>query len=301
MAKMHENELEIDESFVRKLLENQCPQWSNYPLSAITSSGTDNALFRLGNEFVVRLPRVEWEPGSIEKSINKEYEWIPQLAKLLTTSISAPIFKGNPDSFYPWSWLIVKWNDGLNPVFEENNEYALLAADLAHFLNELHGVKLSHGPLSRRGVPLQKIDAETKKAIGELSEDLDSQLISSLWEQLLTTPSWEKELVWIHGDFLPGNILIQNHSLSGVIDFSDVGMGDPACDLIIAWSLFNKISREIFRKNLKNSDENTWRRGKAWALSIALIMLPYYKNTNPILATLARRMIKNIMCDLYPD
>lgn len=298
MTKMHENEVMVDETLVHHLLKNQCPQWSHYPLKAIASSGTDNALFRLGNEFVIRLPRVEWEPGSIEKNINKEYEWNRQLAWLLKISISEPVFKGVADSTYPWPWLIVKWNEGLNPVFEENEEYALLAVDLAYFLNDLHGIKLSDGPLSRRGVPLQKIDIETKKAISELSEELDVQLVTFLWDQLRNTPPWEKDLVWIHGDFLPGNILILDNRLSGVIDFSDVGMGDPACDFIIAWSLLGKTSREIFRKNVQNNDDHTWRRGQAWAFSIALIMLPYYKNSNPTLATLARQIIKNVMCDL---
>jgi aminoglycoside phosphotransferase (APT) family kinase protein len=292
--KMHENEVEIDERLVYTLLKNQCPHWSNLRLRPILSSGTDNALFRLGSRYVVRLPRIEWEAGSVNQSINKEYKWLPRIAQFLNIPISEPLFKGEPDHAYPWSWLITKWHSGCNPDFERENEYELLAKDLACFLNELHQIKLANGPLSRRGVPLKAVDTETRKAIGELDDEIDIPTIISLWERLSTIPSWNKAPVWIHGDFLPGNILVQNNRLSAVIDFSDVGIGDPACDLVIAWGLFEPHSRKIFRENLDNIDGDTWERGRGWALSIALIMLPYYKNSNPVLAALARRMIGNI-------
>lgn len=297
MVKMHENELEIDECFVRTLLQEQRPQWINLPLQRITSSGTDNALYRLGTDFIVRLPRIEWEPGSINKNINKEYDWLPKIAQFLKTPISEPLFKGKPANHYPFDWLVVRWNEGHNPVFEKDNEYEFLAKDLAHFLNDFHEIKLPHGPFSRRGVPLIEIDEDTRNALGKLQGEIDIPLITHLWDQLIDTPPWNKDFVWIHGDFLPGNILVQNNRLSGVIDFSDVGIGDPACDLIIAWALFNSHSRKIFKDNLKNIDDNTWKRGRGWALSIALMMLPYYKNTNPMLAMLARRIIENVQHD----
>lgn len=267
------------------------------PLKIIKSSGTDNTLFRLGNEYIIRLPRIEWVPGSNDICINKEYEWLPKIARALKIPISEPVFKGNPDKSYPWSWIITKWNEGHNPDFEQNDEYELLAKDLAYFLNDLHKIKLENEPLplSRRGVPLNDIDGETRKALGELEGEIDIPSVASLWDHLLNVPSWNKDPVWIHGDFLPGNIIVQNNLLSAVIDFSDVGIGDPACDLIIAWSLLNSHSRRTFRKNLDNIDNDTWERGRGWALSIALIMLPYYKNTNPTLATLARRMIANVL------
>jgi len=295
MAKMHENELEIDEALVRTLLENQCPHWENLPVKALSSSGTDNALFRLGEDYIVRLPRIEWAPGSIERSINKEYEWIPKIAQCLTIPVSAPVFKGKPDKHYPWPWLIAKWHDGQNPDFEQENEYNLLAKDLAGFINSLHAIRMTNGPLSRRGVPLKKLDLETSTALNALQQDMDTQALAALWEHLSNMPQWDKEPVWVHGDFLPGNIITQNKRLSAVIDFTDTGTGDPACDLVIAWSLLNKQSRKVFKDHLKNIDENTWQRGRGWALSIAVIMLPYYKNSNPVLATLARRMIDNVM------
>ena len=293
MTKMHENEFEIDENLVRSLLNSQCPQWAKLPIKAVFSSGTDNALFRLADEYVIRLPRLD---GAFA-NITKEYEWVPKIAKLVNFHLSEPLFKGKPSQGYPSLWTIAKWNEGHNPDFEQGNEYAGLAKDLAFFLNELHHIKLTNGPLSRRGVALKKLDAETSQAIHELQGEMDSQLITSLWNRLSNTPSWQKDPVWIHGDLLPGNILIQNNRLSAVIDFSDVGIGDPACDCIIAWSLLNAESRKIFRASLNNMDEDTWERGRGWALSIALIILPYYKHTNPVFVSLANRMIEQVLLD----
>ncbi|MBX3710110.1 MAG: aminoglycoside phosphotransferase family protein [Gammaproteobacteria bacterium] len=298
MSKMHENEFEINESLVQSLLESQCPQWSELPIEFVKSSGTDNALFRLESEYVIRLPRIEWTPGSIEKSINKEHEWLPKIARCLKIPIAEPVFKGKPNPSYPWPWLINKWYSGHTPSFEKDNEYELLAKYLAHFLNELHRIPLPNGPPSRRGVSLKTkmLDDETRKAISELAGEIDIQSVAVLWGQLSNTPAWNKNPVWVHGDFLPGNILVQNNRLAAVLDFTDVGMGDPACDLIIAWSLLNSHSREILKNNLENIDQDTWERGRGLALSIALIMLPYYKRSNPILASLARRMIENVLC-----
>lgn len=291
MTKMHENELEIDEALVRVLLQEQCPQWADLHLQRVKSSGTDNALFRLGDDYVVRLPRIGWAVDGI----NKEYEWVPRLARCLKMPVSEPVFKGGPNEQYSSAWMITKWNDGHNPDFEKEDEYEVLAKDMAGFLNELHGIKLAGGPASRRGVPLNQLDEQTMKAIGELEGEIGIPAITSLWEQLSNIPSWDKESVWVHGDFLPGNILVQNNRLSAVIDFSDVGIGDPACDLVIAWSLLNANSRDAFKQHLQGIDENTWQRGRGWALSIALIMLPYYKYTNPVLARLARRIIANVL------
>lgn len=289
-VKMHENEFTIDECLVRTLLKDQCPEWVDLPLNPIKSSGTDHALFRLGNEYVVRLPRLD----GANENINKEYQWVPKLAKLVATPLSTPLFMGKPNEHYPSVWIITQWLDGYNPTFEQENEYQQLAKDLAYFLNDLHKVKLDQGPYSRRGVPLCQLNEETQNAIDKLEEDIDIQAINALWKKLSNTPSFDQNPVWVHGDFLPGNILVQNNRLKAVIDFSDVGIGDPACDLVIAWSLLKPYSRKIFREHLDNIDDNTWERARGWALSISLIMLPYYKHSNPTLARLARQMIENV-------
>lgn len=293
MAKMHPHELAIDSTLVHTLLQHQCPQWAHLPLLVIPSSGTDHALFRLGDDFIVRLPRIDWAAAPIDK----EYDWLPQIATYLTTPIFTPIFKGSPNAIYPWSWLIAKWHKGHNPKAERADEYGRLAEDLAHFLNQFHAIPLTSGPPSRRGTPLTDLNEETQSAIHLLDGEINIPAITDLWQQLMNTPPWPQASVWVHGDFLPGNILIQNNRLSAVIDFSDLGIGDPACDLVIAWSLLNVTSRSVFRNHLTYMDDHTWMRGKGWALSVALIMLPYYKNSNPVLTKLARRMIEQVFHD----
>lgn len=290
---MHPHELTIDTTLVNTLLQQQCPQWAHLPIRSVPSTGTDHALFRLGDDFIVRLPRIDWAVASIDK----EYEWLPKITTYLNTPIFTPLFKGGATSIYPWSWLIAKWLAGHNPKAEQADEYVLLAQDLAHFLNQFHAIPLASGPPSRRGVPLAGLNEETQSAIHALDGEIDIQLVTELWQQFIATPPWQQSPVWVHGDFLPGNILIQNYRLAAVIDFSDLGVGDPACDLVIAWSLLNAKSRQVFRNHLAHIDDHTWVRGKGWALSIALIMLPYYKNSNPVLAQLARRMIEQILND----
>lgn len=292
--KMHANELEINDDLVCSLIKIQCPDRLGLPLKRVKSSGTDNALFRLGQNWIVRLPRLV---GS-DANINKEYLWVPQLAPFLNISISVPVFKGDSTDFYPSSWMISQWHNGSNPEFEIENEYHDLAKDLANFLNQFHNIPLSNGPASRRGLPLNVVDDEMRMSISQLNhKEVDTKRITEIWEQSLSIPYWNKEAVWIHGDFLPGNILIQNNRLSAVLDFSDVGVGDPACDCVIAWALMNSESRKIFKNHLENTDENTWLRGRAWALSIAVIMLPYYMHTNPVLVALARHVITHILTD----
>jgi len=294
---MHDNEIILTEKDVRLLLEQQFPEFALLALSYIKESGTENALFRLGKDYIVRLPRHVLSADAFEKNektLDKELKYLPHLAEQLSFAISKPIFKGNHTASYPFSWSISQWNQGHNPPFEQENEYQQLAKDLAQFINELHAIPAEEGPFSRRGTKLQLLDDETRDALAQLEHDIDVPEALDLWETLKNIPYWPNKPVWIHGDLLPGNILIQDNRLSAIIDFSDLGLGDPACDLVPAWCLFNKSSRQIFKNNLVNIDENTWLRGKGWALSIALILLPYYKTRSPMMATLARQMLKNI-------
>lgn len=295
MIKMHADEFLINASMVKHLIDSQCPQWTHLPIQYVESSGTDNALFRLGSDYIIRLPRLDGGRPNIEK----EWEWLPKLAPMLKTPISVPVYKGEPSQDYPYYWTIARWHEGRVPDFELNDDYEYLAKDLAFFINELHAIQLTDGPKSRRGVPLNTpaLDLETRQATSQLQDEVDVDRVTELWNKLSQIRYWDNDPVWIHGDLLPGNILIQNQRLSAVIDFSDVGLGDPATDLIPAWCLFSARSRAIFKQHLKTLDENTWQRGKGRALSMALIILPYYKNTNKVLADIARKMIAQILED----
>jgi aminoglycoside phosphotransferase (APT) family kinase protein len=290
MTKMHADEFEIDISLVRRLLAKQFPDWADLPLKPVPSAGTDNALYRLGSDMVVRLPRIGW---AVE-NVDKEFTWLPKLASFLPVSIPVPLAKGIPTEDYPWPWSVYGWLEGSNPVIGHIPDPASLTHDLVGFIRALHKVNLPNGPISNRGVPLEKKDAETRKALRQLDGMIDVQAVTSLWETALQVPQWSKPPVWVHGDLSPGNLLVQNGRLCAVIDFGNLGIGDPACDLIIAWNLLPAHLRHAFRTEL-GVDDATWQRGRGWALSNALIALPYYKDTNPMLANNARHVIQELL------
>lgn len=290
MTKMHENEFHIDEALVHQLISKQFPHWTNLPLKLVPSAGTDNALYRLGSDKLVRLPRIDW---AVE-NVDKEFEWLPKIAPFLPVSIPLPLEKGKPIKEYPWPWSVYTWLEGSNPVVGQVPE--ILVHDLIVFIQALHKIDLPNGPLCNRGVPLEEKDMETRKAIRQLEGMIDTQTVIMLWERALKAPKWSKPAVWMHGDLSPGNLLIKNDRLSSVIDFGNLGIGDPACDLIIAWNLLPVHMRGVFRSGL-GVDEATWERGRGWALSNALIALPYYKDTNPILANNARHVIQELVQD----
>lgn len=293
MTKMHANEFHIDTSLVHRLLAKQFPQWADLPLKPVPSAGTDNALYRLGSDRVVRLPRIDW---AVE-NVDKEFKWLPKLAPFLPISIPVPLGKGVPTEEYPWPWSVYQWLDGSNPIVGQIPDPELLTHDLAAFIEALHKIDLPNGPVSRRGVPLEKQNTETRKALKQLDGMIDVQTVTKLWESALQIPKWSKPPVWVHGDLSPGNLLIKNGRLSAVIDFGSLGIGEPACDLVVAWNLLPASMRDAFRARL-GVDDATWKRGRGWALSNALIALPYYKDTNPTLANNARHVIQEIIKEI---
>lgn len=290
MSKMHANEFDISLSLVQKLVRRQFPEWAHLPLKSVSSAGTDNALYRLGDDLVVRLPRIDWAVSGAEV----EYTWLPKLAPFLPTPVPIPLGRGIPTEDYPWPWAIYHWIEGQNPLVGHIPNLDLLIDDLVAFIQALHKVDLPNGPLSSRGVPLENKDDKTRKALKELEGVIDVQAVTSLWEVALKSPKWIKPPVWIHSDLSPGNLLMRNDRLCAVIDFGMLGIGDPACDLIIAWNLLPAHKRDLFFRKM-GVDEAFVARGRGWALSIALIALPYYKDTNPVLAANARHVIKEIL------
>ena len=288
---MHTDEVHTDEALVRGLLAMQLPEWASLPIERVPSSGTDNALYRLGDDMVVRLPRIHWAVAGLER----ELEWLPLLGPRLPVKTPTPLATGSPDDEYPWPWAVYRWLAGENPVLGQTSNSASLAPELAEFLRALRQVVLA-GPPTRRGEPLRTQDDAARAALAKLSGEIDVAAATSAWEQALRVPDWTGPPTWLHGDLLPGNLLVQGGHLTGVLDFALVGMGDPACDLIAAWSVLPARERAVFREELEVDDE-TWARGRGWALSIALIALPYYKETNPGFAAVARHLIGQVLAD----
>ncbi|MEV6317602.1 aminoglycoside phosphotransferase family protein [Streptomyces sp. NPDC051776] len=289
---MHANEPSTDVHLVRRLIAGQFPQWADLPVEPFPSSGTVNAVYRLGDAMSVRLPRIE---GGA-KDVETEHRLLPWLAPKLPVAVPAVLAKGVPGEGYPWHWSVHRWLDGEHPVVGRLTEPARLATDLAAVVSALRRIDPADAPPAYRGGPLTTQDAETRSALEELRGIIDTDAATAAWEASSEAPEWSGPPVWVHSDLMPGNLLVENGRLSAVIDFGTVGVGDPACDLIPAWNLLPPGARGTFRAALA-VDDATWARGRGRALSMALIQLPYYRDTNPAMAANARHVIGEVLGD----
>ncbi|MFB6855067.1 MULTISPECIES: aminoglycoside phosphotransferase family protein [unclassified Streptomyces] len=290
--KVRPEEAHIDTSLVRRLVDTQFPQWAGLPLTEVVSAGTSNAMYRLGEDMAVRLPRLAGSAQDVEK----EHRWLPLLAGELPVAVPTPLGKGNPGEGYPWPWSVYGWLDGANPVPGRHPEPTLLAKDLAEFVSVLRRVDATGGPASYRSEPLAQRDEVTRSAIHELRAELHGDGATAVWESALRAHGWAGPAVWIHADLQPGNVLVADGRLSAVIDFGCLGLGDPAVDLIAAWYLLPAGAREVFRTG-SGADDDAWARGRGWALSVALLELRHYRESNPVMASIARHVIAELLTD----
>jgi aminoglycoside phosphotransferase (APT) family kinase protein len=290
--KMHENEFNIDEGIIKELLKSQFKEWADLPLMSVQSEGTDNLIFRLGDDKCIRFPRIP----DAEVQVEKEQRWLPYLAHHLPLEIPSPIGIGHPQDSYPSHWSIYHWVEGRNATSVPNLDLNQAAVDLAKFINALHRVNSTDGPYTYRGMPLMTRDEEVHKAISTLDGIIDTKASLKVWHICKQAPIWDKPPVWIHSDLLPANILVNKGKITGIIDFGMLGIGDPACDLLPAWCLFNNGSRKKFRSEL-DIDEATWVRSQGWALSIGLIILPYYLETNPGLVAVGMQLVNGVLAE----
>jgi aminoglycoside phosphotransferase (APT) family kinase protein len=295
--RMHAGEVDTDGSLVRRLLSTQFPQWGDLAIDPVHSAGTDNAIYRLGDDMAVRLPRIQWATWQVEK----EHRWLPGLAPHLPLAIPVPLAKGRPAEGYPWDWSVYTWLEGEDASIDRIADPRQAATDLAQFVAALQRIDPRGGPQpgahnSGRGLPLGTRDDDTRAAIARLDAMLEANAVTAAWDAALQAQAWEGPPVWIHGDLQSGNLLVERGRLGAVIDFGCLGVGDPACDLIVAWNLFSGENREAFRAALA-VDDATWARGRGWALSVALIFIPYYWDTNPVGVAGARRAIDEVLAD----
>lgn len=296
-AKMRPDEVDTSEELVRRLIVAQFPQWSDLPVAAVTSAGTDNALYRLGDDLVVRLPRVQGASGHVDK----EQRWLPYLAPHLPLAVPVPLATGVPGEGYPFPWSVGRWLVGENATIARLADPQQAARDLAAFIVALQRIDTTDGPPPGaqnfgRGLPLAHRDESTRAAIVACRGLLDTDDAEAAWEVALRAPVWQQPPVWIHGDLQSGNLLAVRGRLSAVIDFGGLCVGDPAGDLLPAWNLFDADTREVFRAGI-GVDDATWARGRGWALSVSLIALPFYRITNPTLAEISRRAIAEVLAD----
>ena len=281
--KMHVDELDIDVELVSAVVAAQFPKWRELPLARVPSFGTDNALFRLGGDLVVRLPRIEQAVGGAVS----EYELLPQIGPHLSVAVPHPVAKGQPGAGYPWPWFVYGWLDGDNPALDDANG---LADDLAEFIVSLRRIDASRAPASWRGRPLETQRASFEHWIATWDADLDADAARRAWKRALGAAPWHGPPTWFHGDLMSGNLLVQGTRLVAVIDWATAGAGDPAIDLLPAWALFDAETRENFRSRAA-TDDAMWERGRGWAVLLGLAAVPYYKDTNPLLAETGRRLL----------
>ncbi len=259
--------MDISTELVKALIKQQFPQWQDLTIKPVQYSGHDNRTFHLGHDMLIRLPSAQ----CYAPQVPKEQVWLPKLAPKLSLQIPSPIDSGRPSEAYPYPWSIYQWISGqsANQIDKSSIDLDKLAIDLATFLNELHLINTKDGPKSGehnfyRGAHWRVYDDEAKKAIQKHQHQLDTHKANMLLEQARIT-SWQSKEVWVHGDLSPGNCLLQNNQLTAIIDFGLLAIGDPACDLMIAWTYLNKSARSKFKKHL-NIDNDTWQRAKAWTL-----------------------------------
>ena len=289
-SKMHADEVDIDAELVGRLVAKQFPQWADLSISAVRSTGTVNAIYRLGEQLYVRLPRL----ASWAQTLDKERHWLPKLAPHLSLRVPEPIAEGHPGASYPLSWAIYRWIDGQVYTDEIVDDEHQAAKDLALFITELRRIDPAVGAPRGGRMPLGDLDALTRSRLESARDVIDARAAIAAWERALTAPAWDGTPVWVHADLLRSNLLVDEGRLSAVIDFGSAGIGDPAADVIAAWSVFSHAGRGTFRSAL-DVDDGTWNRARGFALHQAAMAIPYYLETNPEFVALAKRTLEEIL------
>ncbi len=291
--KMHDDEVHIDAELVGRLVAAQFPELTDLPISAVSSTGTVNAIYRIGDTHYARLPRL----GQWAQDLDNEWRWLPKLASRLSLRIPEPVGRGHPASSYPFSWAIYGWIDGQPYADELVDDERQAGKVLAQFVAELRGMEpVALAPRAGRK-PLRELDAMTRAAIDSARSVIDHDAAVAAWERALEAPAWSGTPVWIHTDLLRPNLLVHGGRLVAVIDFGGVGVGDPAADGIAAWSVFSHTGRGSFRGAL-DVDDDTWNRARGFALHQAAMIIPYYTKTNPRFVALAKRTIEEVIADI---
>lgn len=285
-------EVEIDIPLIRGLLVSQQPDLADQPIEQV-AFGWDNVSFRIGSDLVARLPR----RAVAAELIANEARWLPDLAPRLPLPVPVPVFLGEPGRGYPWQWLLAPLLSGQPASHAVQVDYRACAEDLGAFLAALHLLAPEEAPTNPyRGGPLSDRDRATRERLEILSGEVEVDHLQSLWERALSTPGHEGDPVWLHGDPHPGNLMIDNGRLSGVIDFGDITAGDPATDLAIVWTLLPADHREVFWLSYGGGGKALRMRARGWALSLGTAYLAHSAD-NPTMAAIGERTLRAVQED----
>ncbi len=292
--------IEISTKLAQGLISAQFPAWKDLPLQAVDLAGWCNGAFRLGSDLLVKIPRAQ----RYERSHLIENQWLGKLNSQLSYQVPEPVALGEPDASYPWHWTVYKWIPGETRLDLSLPDKRRFAQDLGLFLKCLWSLPAQDGPAFFeqtffRGAPLRVYDRETREALSQLTDLIDTQAAQEVWNQALGS-RWSRSAVWVHGDLFPGNILIQDNQLAAVIDFGSMCVGDPACDLAMAWTFFEAESRAVFKASLA-LDALTWQRARGWVLWKALITLTGLETHDSETALKNRRLIEVLIHEDQDD
>jgi aminoglycoside phosphotransferase (APT) family kinase protein len=261
-------EVDIDETLVRSLLAAQAPDLAALPIRVV-ANGWDNAVVRIGDEWMARLPR----RAAAATLIEHEQQWLPVLAPRLPLAVSVPTLCGRPSDDYPWSWSLGPWLHGESAAAHPPIDQAHTVATLAAFIRALHQPAPLDAPENPvRGVALQARANAVHQRVDSLAAVIDRDRTLAVWSRLSATPAWDGPPLWLHGDLHPSNMLTLDGRLSAIIDFGDLTSGDPATDLAVAWMMFDAPNRTEFRSQA-GIDGPTWKRAAGWALNLSLAYL----------------------------
>jgi aminoglycoside phosphotransferase (APT) family kinase protein len=294
---MHEDEVDVDDELVRGLLAAQLPHLAELPLTRIEAWGTDHAIFRLGDDLSVRVPKIGWAG----KQGENESRWLPVVAPRLPVEVPVPLAVGYPTDRYPFRWYVSPWLRGENPAPDGPIDLRQLAVDVAAFVLALQRIDATGAPAPRsgqRGGPPAPADPFTRDPAEQLRGETDVDALLAVWDAGLRAPPWDGPAVWVHGDLSDGNLLVRDGRLTGAIDWGGLVAGDPAVELMAAWNLFDVDSRAAYRDALGFVDDAMWLRGRAWATSAAIQALPYYRDTNPDIVARSWRAVREVLADL---
>jgi aminoglycoside phosphotransferase (APT) family kinase protein len=292
VPRMHDDEVRVDDALVRRLLAEQLPRLADRPLARIEAWGTDHAIFRLGDDLSVRLPKIGWAAAQGEK----ESRWLPLLAPHVPVEVPVPLAVGEPAHGYPFRWYVSPWLHGANP--DRGADLCRLAREVAAFVEALERVDATGAPgprVGQRGGDLAGADESTRARAEQLRGETDVDGLLAVWDAGLHAPAWDAPPVWVHGDLTDGNLLVRDGRLAGVIDWGGLIVGDPAVELMVAWSFFDAAGRAAYRDALGRVDDATWLRGRAWAASAAINALPYYRDTNPVIVARSWWTVREVL------
>ncbi|MEV4810608.1 aminoglycoside phosphotransferase family protein [Micromonospora avicenniae] len=289
IQRMPAAEVPVSVELVRRLLDEQHPDLAELPVEVL-ANGWDNLVCRLGEEFLVRLPR----RAMAAELVAHEQRWLPELAGRLPLPVPAPVRVGQPTAQYPWSWSVVPFLPGRIAARSEPDDLWSAATTLGNFLGALHTPAPSEAPVNRfRGIPLAGRAEGVLAALTHV-DPTDRAAALRVWEAARAAPAWDGPPLWLHGDLHPANILVDRGRISAVIDFGDLTCGDPATDLSVAWMLFAAEQRAALRQAYGRADDATWERSRGWALALSLVFLTHSAD-NPLMYGIGERAFRAVL------